>query len=60
MKTSESFSLISQAINLVIFIYFSITLIKINSLDVLGLSITAFGIFISLFSNILSVIESKK
>ena len=59
MKLGDSFSLFSHIINFIIFIYFAITLIKINSVDILGLSITAFGIFISLVANIISIIENN-
>jgi hypothetical protein len=58
MKIGESFSLISHLINFIIFIYFAITLIKINLLDVTGLSISAFGILVSVIANIISVIEN--
>ncbi len=59
MKISDTFSLISHIINFIIFIYFAIILIKINMLDVIGLSISAFGIFMSLTANILSALENK-
>jgi len=59
MKLGDSFSLISHVINFIIFIYFAIILIKINILDVIGLSISAFGITISVVANILSVLERK-
>lgn len=60
MKTGESLSIFSQIINFVIFIYFIITLLKINALDVSGLLISAFGLLASLIANIVSVIETKK
>ena len=59
MKIGESFLLLSHAINFGIFIYFVVFLLKINALDPIGLSISAFGLFISLVSNIISVIEEK-
>ncbi len=34
-----------------------LTLLKINALDIVGLSISAFGIFMSLISNIVSILE---
>ena len=56
MKTGDKLSILSQGINVLIFIYFAVTLLKINSLDVIGLSISAFGILMSLISNIVSVL----
>ncbi len=56
MRTGEKLSVLSQGINVLIFLYFAITLLKINSLDVIGLSISAFGIFMSLISNIVSAL----
>lgn len=38
MKTGNSLTLFSQIINFVIFIYFTISLLKINALDIFGLS----------------------
>ena len=46
MRLSDSFSLISHIVNFVIFIYFAVTLIKINLLDIMGLSVSAFGIMV--------------
>ena len=57
MKLGDLLSIISHLINVIIFIYFAITLLKINALDVIGLSISAFGIFMSLIANIVSIIE---
>ena len=59
MKTGTGLSVLSHFINIIIFLYFSATLLKINALDVIGLSISAFGIFVSLIANIISVLESK-
>jgi len=59
MRTSDVFILFSQIINFVIFIYFVIVLLKLNALDVTGLLISAFGLFVSLLSNIVSVLESR-
>lgn len=56
MEIGERLSVLSQGINVLIFIYFAITLLKMNVLDVVGLSISAFGIFMSLMSNIVSAI----
>lgn len=57
MKTGDSLSLFSQIINFAILIYFTISLIKINGLDTMGLLISAFGLLSSLVANIVSVIE---
>jgi hypothetical protein len=56
MKTGDKLAVLSQGINVLIFIYFAIILLKINSLDVIGLSISAFGIFMSLMANIISAL----
>jgi len=57
MKTSDKLQIFSQILNFVIFLYFSITLIKINFLDVMGLLISAVGLFGSLLVSIFSVLE---
>jgi hypothetical protein len=57
MKLGKGTSILSHTINMMIFIYFSITLIQINALNIRGLFISAFGIFASLIANIISVIE---
>jgi len=59
MKLGEELSIFSQIINFIIFIYFSITLIKINSLDVISLFISAFGLVSSLIAQIVSVIKQS-
>jgi len=59
MKIGDLLAIISHLINVIIFIYFALTLIKINALDVRGLSIGAFGILISLIANIASILEGK-
>jgi len=59
MKIGNAISVFSQLINVLILIYFSITLLKLNVLNASGLFISAFGIFVSLIANIVSVIESK-
>jgi len=56
MRVANGFAVFSQAINILIFIYFVIVLLKLNVLDVLGLFISAFGILTSLASNIVSVL----
>jgi len=59
MKTGDAFNLLSQLINFVIFIYFVITLLQINALDITGLLISSFGLLISLLANIVSVLEAE-
>jgi hypothetical protein len=59
MKIGDSLSIFSQFINIIIFIYFTIVLLKLNALDAIGLLISAFGLLMSLIANIVSVIESK-
>ena len=60
MKTGDALSLFSQIINFAIFIYFSITLLKLNALDAKGLLISAFGLLSSLVANIVSTLESEQ
>lgn len=60
MRTGNKLLVLSQGINVLIFIYFAVTLLRINMLDIIGLSISAFGIFMSLITNIVSVLEEKK
>ena len=57
MRLSKPLSIFSQIINFVIFIYFIIVLLKINALDLTGLLISAFGIFASIISEIVSALE---
>jgi len=57
MKTSDSLQIFSQILNFTIFIYFSIELIKLNFIDVVGLLISAIGLFSSLIVSIISVVE---
>jgi len=57
MKTGGALSILSQIINFIIFLYFAIILLKTNSLDVMGLLISAFGLLSSLIANIISVLE---
>ncbi|MDP3026404.1 MAG: hypothetical protein Q8N63_01760 [Nanoarchaeota archaeon] len=59
MKLSDVLTIISYIINLAIFIYFVVVLIKLNALDYAGLLISAFGIFISLLSGIVVALEKK-
>jgi len=57
MAKGESLLIFSQIINFVIFIYFIVTLLKANVLNITGLSISAFGLLSSLISNIVSTLE---
>lgn len=59
MKVGNALSLFSQIINFVIFIYFTIILIRSNLLDAAGLLISAFGLLASLIANIVSVAEER-
>ncbi|MEK6890845.1 MAG: hypothetical protein AABX03_01780 [Nanoarchaeota archaeon] len=59
MKIGDALSILSQIINFVIFVYFSIVLISKNALDVPGLLISAFGLLASLIANIVSVLEDR-
>lgn len=52
MKIGKGFTLASVIINIIIFIYFVRVLYSINSLDMVGLLISAFGILVSLIANI--------
>lgn len=60
MKTGDSLRVFSEIINFVIFIYFTVTLLKLNVLDVSGLFIAAFGLFASLIADIVSALEEDK
>lgn len=59
MKTGNALSIFSQIINFIIFIYFTIVLLRMNALDVTGLLISAFGLLASLIANIVSVLELR-
>ena len=52
--------LFSQIINFVIFIYFILALAKINALDLTGLLVSAFGLLVSIISNVFSAVEQKE
>lgn len=60
MKTGEALSIFSQIINFIIFIYFTIILLRLNILDITGLLISAFGLLASLIANIVSVLETER
>ena len=57
MYYGKSLTIMSHLINIIIFFYFVITLIKINMLDMLGLLISGFGILSSLIANIVAELE---
>jgi hypothetical protein len=59
MGIGDALSIFSQIINFVIFIYFVVTLLKVDALDLMGLFISAFGLFASLVANIISVLEER-
>ncbi|MBT3691067.1 hypothetical protein HOG16_02390 [Candidatus Woesearchaeota archaeon] len=57
MRISDSLQVFSQILNFTIFVYFSIELIKANFLDIIGLSISAMGLFSSIMVSIIAAIE---
>jgi len=57
MGVSDGFSVFAQIINFVIIIYFISFLINIEQITNFDLFISFFGLFISLFANILSIVE---
>ena len=59
MRLGNALSIFFQIINFLIFIYFTIELLKLNALDVIGLLISAFGLLSSLVVNIVSVLEAR-
>jgi len=60
MKTGKALEIFSQITNFVIFIYFTISLLRINALDAFGLLISAFGLLSSLISSIVSALEESQ
>jgi len=60
MRTGKALEIFSQITNFVIFVYFIISLLKINALDVFGLLISAFGLLSSLISSIVSALEENQ
>lgn len=55
MEIEDSLAVLSHIINFAIIIYFIIVLLKINALDVFGLIISFFGLFVSMIANIIGV-----
>jgi len=60
MRVSDSLQVFSQILNFTIFIYFSIELIKAGFLDIIGLLVSAAGLFSSIIVSIIAVIERLK
>lgn len=60
MLVSEALGIFSQIINFVIFIYFTLVLIRVNMIDVWGLLISAFGLFSSIVVSIISALEQRR
>ncbi len=60
MTLGDLLTIFSHLINVSIFIYFSLILIKINALNTIGISISAFGIFMSLITNIIVILEKLR
>ena len=56
-KTIDGMRILSQFINVAIFVYFAVTLIKINMLDLTGLMIASIGILASLVTDIISTLK---
>ena len=60
MYVSDALGVFSQVINILIFIYFALTLIEMNVLEVGGLLVSVFGLFASVIVSIISVLERKR
>jgi len=59
MKVGAALTIFSQIINFAIFIYFTVTLLKINFLGPMGLFVSSFGLLSSLVANIISTLEVR-
>jgi hypothetical protein len=59
MKFSDNLRILSQIIQFIVFIYFIISLLKINALDIYGLLISSIALLISIIVDIISAIEQK-
>jgi hypothetical protein len=55
METADSLAILSHLINFGIIIYFIVVLLKINALDAFGLTISFFGLFVSMIANIVGI-----
>ncbi len=59
MNTNSKLHIASNTINIIIFFYLSLSLIKINALDMIGLSISGFGILASLIADIIGALNEN-
>ena len=57
MRLGKSLTIASHIVNIVIFIYFIITLLKIQMLDYTGLVISGFGMLISLIASTVDILD---
>ncbi|OIO81507.1 hypothetical protein AUJ84_01025 [Candidatus Pacearchaeota archaeon CG1_02_32_132] len=57
MKFSQKLDILYQMINFSIFLYFSITLLKLGFLDVIGLLISGIGLLGSIVVSIIVAVE---
>lgn len=60
MRTTDRLQIIVHIINFVIFLYFSIIIIRTNPVDIINIIISSIGILASLLINILEAIERFK
>jgi len=59
MRFGSKLHIASNLINIIIFLYLSFSLIKINALDMVGLIISGFGILSSLIVDIIGALDEK-
>lgn len=59
MGLSGGLTAVSHIINLSLFVYFVVVLIKLNALECIGLLISSFVILISLLAGIVTASENK-
>jgi len=57
MRSSDMFFLLSSAISIFLFIYFSTILVKINMYDTFGMAVSALAILMALLAQFMSVKE---
>ncbi|MEK6843969.1 MAG: hypothetical protein AABX83_00935 [Nanoarchaeota archaeon] len=57
MKVNDRLQIIVHILNFVIFLYFSIILIRTNPVDIINIIISAIGLFGSLVISIIEAIE---
>jgi len=60
MKSTNRLEIIVHVLNFIIFLYFSIVLIRTNPLDIISVIISTVGLFASLIVSILAAIENLK